>query len=113
MYKSQGYSILQEYNGTTIRIDIETAYVCLKDMEAAAGKFYQDWCQIEDHSDFLKLLASEEGIPSSELLVVHGSEALRWAHPMIALNFAKWSSDDFVDWLFSRYEEIGITTKNS
>lgn len=94
--------VRHDYNGSLIR-QREDGYACLTDMANATGKKVAGYLRLKSTKDYLEGLSLDVQIPTSKLIeVVQGRgdmvEQATWAHPEIAIDFAKWCSVPFRIW---------------
>ena len=94
--------VRHEYNGNPIR-QRGDGYACLTDMANASGKKVAGYLRLKSTKDYLKGLSLDVQIPTSKLIeVIQGRgdtvEQATWAHPEIAIDFAKWCSVPFRIW---------------
>jgi hypothetical protein len=63
-------------------------------MAHATGKRWHNYTQSQQYSEYLQVVASETGIPATELVQLNQGgrpqEQGTWAHPYIAIDFAAW-----------------------
>ncbi|MEM8611753.1 MAG: KilA-N domain-containing protein [Cyanobacteria bacterium P01_H01_bin.105] len=97
-----GEVIRHDYNGSPIR-QRSDGYACLTDMAKASGKKVAGYLRLKSTKDYLEGLSLDVQIPTSKLIeIVQGRgdaiEQATWAHPEIAIDFAKWCSVPFRIW---------------
>ncbi len=75
----------------------QDGYVNVGQMCAANGKLLTGWIRTEQSSVYLKALSEDMLISISQLMVVeHGKPT--YAHPLIAIELARWISPEFSIW---------------
>ena len=110
--------VRHEYNGHLI-CQRGDGYACLTDMADASGKKVAGYLRLKSTTAYLEGLSLDVQIPTSKLIeVIQGRgdavEQATWAHPEIAIDFAKWCSVPFRIWayltlrLFIERQEIQI-----
>lgn len=105
------------YQGEVIHQRQGNGYIDATAMCKAAGKSFFDYGRLGTTKAFVAELATETGIPASELIqsVKGGNAALQgtWVHPHVAINLAQWLSPKFAvrvsqwvyDWMSGRPPE--------
>lgn len=94
--------VRHKYNGSIIH-QRNNGYACLTDMANASGKKVAGYLRLKSTKDYLEGLSLDVQIPTSKLIeIVQGRgdavEQATWAHPEIAIDFAKWCSVPFRIW---------------
>lgn len=97
-----------EFEKETIHQRVKDGYVNATAMCKAAGKQLKHYNENQMTKEFVKVLSSEVGIPTTELVqsVQGGNPALQgtWVHPQVAINLAQWLSPIFAvrvtKWVF-------------
>ena len=83
-------------NGVTVRRREGDGYVDVTSLCKAAGKEFRKWNVLQHSRIFMDFLSDKMKVKVGDLLeIVHGGNNVTWAHPAVALNIAKWVSDDF------------------
>ncbi|NEQ53864.1 MAG: KilA-N domain-containing protein [Leptolyngbya sp. SIO3F4] len=95
--------VQHNYDGSPIPQRKEDGYVCLTDMAKATGKKVANYFELKSTKAYLEGLSLDIGIPISKLTeIIQGRgdtvEQGTWAHPEIAIDFAKWCSVPFRLW---------------
>lgn len=95
--------VRHEYNGSMSPQRKEDGYVCLTDMAKATGKKVAHYFELKSTNAYLEGLSTDIGITISALVeTTKGGDQLTdqgtWAHPEIAIDFAKWWSVPFRIW---------------
>lgn len=105
-------NFIKSWNDYTIRIR-EDRYVSLTDMAYASGKRPPDWNRLDSSKAYLKALSSVLKINTDDLvLVVQGGNSGdqgTWAHPLVAIQFARWVSPEFGIWCNIHLQSINYT----
>lgn len=87
------------YQGQIVRLRSRDGYVNATAMCKASDKQFKHYNENAGTKDFVNELASEVGIPATELIqsVTGGNPALQgtWVHPQVALHLAQWLSPKF------------------
>ena len=94
--------VRHEYNGSPIR-QRGDGYACLTDMAEASGKKVADYFRLKSTKEYLDGLSAVMGIPVTALTKgFQGGNNQKsqgtWAHPEVAIDFAKWCSVPFRIW---------------
>ena len=92
--------VLHDYNGFAISQE-SNGYVSLTDMAKAAGKQVNDYLRLDSTNEYIQALGYEVGNPVSSLIQIvqgKGKKQGTWAHPDIAIDFAKWCNVHFRIW---------------
>ena len=94
--------IKHDYNGLAIP-QRDDGYVSLTVMSQAGKKKVNDYLRLKSTKEYLEAFSESTGIPVDLLIVVNESEGSNdnrgtWAHPEIAIDFAKWVNVDFRIW---------------
>lgn len=75
----------------------QDGYVNVGQMCAANGKLLSNWTQLKSASEYLEGLSEDIGIPISQLMIVENGKPT-YAHPLIAIELARWISVPFSLW---------------
>ena len=97
-------------------------YINVTNLCKAGGKKFNDWKRLNKTFDFLEVLSTEVGIPTSVLIQIgKGSKFTAagnpvsvqntWVHPQVAINIAQWISPQFDVKVSSWVYEIMMTGK--
>lgn len=99
--KSMTNIVTHDYNGFAICQREVNGYVSLTDMAKATGKQVHDYLRLDSTTEYLEAFSVDTGIPVSALVkVFKGGNTTQgtWAHPEIAMDFAKWCNVHFRVW---------------
>lgn len=110
--------IPHEYQGEVVRLRSKDGYVNATAMCKAAGKFWADYYRLASTKDFLDELATEVGIPITELIqsITGGHPAIQgtWVHPQVAIHLAQWASAQFAvrvtQWVYDWMTQLSPTS---
>jgi Rha family phage regulatory protein len=90
------------YNGKSFNQREEDGFVNVGQLCATHNKAFADWKRLNSTIDYLLALESDMGIPISELVTVSanaiGGHGTTWAHPLVAIEVARWISPAFGVW---------------
>lgn len=94
--------VRHDYGGSVIR-QRNDGYVCLTDMAQASDKKVNDYFRLKSTKEYLDGFSAVTGIPVTALTQgLQGGDDQKsqgtWAHPEIAIDFAKWCSIPFRIW---------------
>ena len=114
------YINIEPIQGVTVRMRYNDGYINATELCKAAKKEIKHWNQLTSTKEYLEVLSSEVGIPTSELVKIKKGRNFReeqgtWVHPDIAINIAQWCSPLFavkVSNIVKRYYTGDITLKN-
>ena len=93
-------ALTHNYNGYTISQESD-GYTSLTDMAKAAGKLVADYLKTDSSQAYFQGLSDDMNIPISSLIRIvqgKGKNQGTWAHPEIAIDFAKWCNVSFRIW---------------
>jgi len=87
------------YNGTVIQRR-DDGFVNLTQMCQANGKRLTHWLNLKSTQDYIDYIVSVDGITSTEIIEVvqGGTNQGTWGHPELAIDLAKWISNEFRRW---------------
>jgi hypothetical protein len=112
--------ISHRIEGEIVNLRQRDGYINATTMCQAAGKKFNDYTRIGPTKAFLAELASETGLPVTELIQTltggHPNLQGSWVHPQVAINLAQWLSPKFAvrvskwvyDWLSGGQRPIGL-----
>lgn len=111
-------------NTTTVQQRAEDGYIHATAMCKAAGKLFNDYSRLDTTRAYLQALASDTGIPVSQLVVSRrgNTSAFKqgtWVHPKVAIHLAQWLSPEFAvqvsnwvfDWLSGKEVQVRAHTR--
>jgi hypothetical protein len=85
--------------GYTIEHREEDGYINVTNLCKSGGKQFKHWKSIQKTKAFIRVLSSEVGIPTTDLIKLGtGSKCKNsqtWVHPQVAINIAQWISPKF------------------
>lgn len=95
--------VRHDYNGFLIRQRKSDGYTCLTDMAKATNRKVAKYFELKSTTAYLEGLSVDVRIRTSELVEISkgGSQVNdqgTWAHPEIAIDFAKWCNVPFRIW---------------
>lgn len=93
-------ALTHNYNGFDISQESD-GYTSLTDMAKAAGKLVADYLKNDSTQAYFQGLSDDMNIPISSLIrIVQGKGKAQgtWAHPEVAIDFAKWCNVSFRIW---------------
>lgn len=107
------------YEGEVIRLRQRDGYINATAMCKAAGKAMADYNRLGATKAFLQELASEVGIPITELIqTLSGGTPQHqgsWVHPQVAIHMAQWLSPKFAvkvtEWVYEWMSGLSPTDK--
>jgi hypothetical protein len=83
------------YNGTVIQRR-DDGFVNLTQMTQANGKRLDNWMRLKSTQSYLETLANS--LTSEVVKSEEGANGGTWGHPSVAINLARWLSDEFAVW---------------
>lgn len=101
------------YNGKTFNQRESDGYVNVGQLCATHGKQFQDWKRTNPAKEYLETLSAIKGITLIDLVVASRGNEGTWAHPLIAIEVARWISPAFGVWCnihIKQLIESGATT---
>jgi hypothetical protein len=87
------------YNGSVIQRRAD-GFVNLTQMCQANGKRLTHWLNLKSTQDYIEFITTEDGITATDVIEVvqGGSVQGTWGHPELAIDLAKWISNEFRRW---------------
>lgn len=89
------------YNGKTFNQRVSDNYVNVGQLCATHDKRFQNWHSTASGKEYVEALSSDTGISVSDLVVVSkggSGEQGTWAHPLVAIEIARWINPYFGVW---------------
>ncbi len=91
-----------------------------RELSATHCKKFHDWSRLNTSEEYLLALNIDSGIPVSDLVTVSanaiGGTGTTWAHPLVAIEVARWISPAFGVWCNKHIKtliETGTTSTTS
>lgn len=102
------------YNGTIIQRRAD-GFINLTQMCQANGKRLTHWLNLKSTQDYIEYIATEDGIAATDVIEViqGGSIQGTWGHPELAIDLAKWISNQFRRWCNAHIFNLMATGKTS
>lgn len=101
------------YNGKTFNQRESDNYVNVGQMCANSDKRLQNWTATASAKDYLTAVESSTGITALDLLVVKMGNEGTWAHPLVAIEVARWIDPNFGVWCNIHIRQLIETGRTS
>jgi len=103
-----------DYNGTVIQRRYD-GFVNLTQMCQANRKRLTHWLNLKSTQDYIQFITAEDGITASDVIeVIQGSSVQgTWGHPELAIDLAKWISNEFRRWCNAHIFNLMSTGRTS
>lgn len=86
------------YNGKTFNQRSSDNYVNVGQLCATHDKRFQNWHSTASAKEYIEALSASAGISALDLVVVSMGNEGTWAHPLVAIEIARWINPYFGVW---------------